>query len=120
MKKGRNFLIILLTTMIILASLPQKISQSTKAETVPTQEPNTEIKVKANERTELNNKRTANSKTFINPDGTLTTEISQTPIHFKDTNNNWEPINNNLVANTPENVYQNKSNSMKVKFNEKQ
>jgi RHS repeat-associated protein len=120
MKKGRNFLIILLTIMIILASLPQKISQSTKAETVPTQEPNTEIKVKANERTELNNKRTANSKTFINPDGTLTTEISQTPIHFKDTNNNWEPINNNLVANTPENVYQNKSNSMKVKFNEKQ
>jgi RHS repeat-associated protein len=120
MKKGRNFLIILLTTMIILASLPQKISQSAKAETVPTQEPNTEIKVKANERSELNNKRTANSKTFINPDGTLTTEISQTPIHFKDTNNNWEPINNNLVTNAPENVYQNKSNNMKVKFNEKQ
>lgn len=69
---------------------------------------------------EVINRRTENSKTFLNADGTLRAEISQKPIHFKNDRNKWEPIDNDLVENVEEQVYENKANAFKVKFDKKQ
>lgn len=71
-------------------------------------------------RKELVDKRTETSKTFLNPDGTLTTEISQKPIHFKNNRKEWQPIENELVENQKEQVYENKANAFKVKFDQEQ
>ncbi|MDI7743141.1 DNRLRE domain-containing protein [Lysinibacillus fusiformis] len=71
-------------------------------------------------RKELVDKRTETSKTFLNPDGTLTTEISQKPIHFKNNRKEWQSIENELVENQKEQVYENKANAFKVKFDQEQ
>lgn len=68
---------------------------------------------------EIVSKRTENSKTYLDSDGTYSTEISQKPIHFKNNRNEWQPIDNNLISNRSEQVYENKANSFKVKFNKK-
>jgi len=41
---------------------------------------------------EILEKRTAVSKTYRNPDGSYTARISNTPIHYKDANGNWQEI----------------------------
>ncbi|MCH1627039.1 DNRLRE domain-containing protein [Fredinandcohnia quinoae] len=69
---------------------------------------------------EIPSMRTEKSKTFLNPDGTYTSEISQTPIHFKNKSKQWEPINNQLISDSKEKVYENKANAFSVKFNETQ
>ncbi|MCM3576466.1 DNRLRE domain-containing protein [Mesobacillus subterraneus] len=70
-------------------------------------------------REEIVSKRTANSKTYLNPDGTYTSEISQTPIHYKNSRNTWSEIQSNLIENTSEENYQNKANSFKAKLDKK-
>jgi hypothetical protein len=45
---------------------------------------------------EMLNKRTRNSKTWINFDGSYTTEIYQGPVHFTDENGNYQNINTDL------------------------
>jgi hypothetical protein len=45
---------------------------------------------------ELLNKRTRNSKTWINFDGSYTTEIYTTDVHYQDENGNWQNINTDL------------------------
>jgi hypothetical protein len=45
---------------------------------------------------ELLNKRTRNSKTWINFDGSYTTEIYTTDVHYQDENGNWHNINTDL------------------------
>lgn len=60
---------------------------------------------------ELIQKRTAQSKTFQNSDGTYTTELFTTPVHYQDDNGNWNAINNTLVASDePGYVAENKAN----------
>ncbi|WP_028595045.1 RHS repeat-associated core domain-containing protein [Paenibacillus assamensis] len=62
--------------------------------------------------------RTEDSRTFSNGDGTLTTEISQVPIHYKDeSSDKWLPIDNKLHTNG-QFVYNN-ANDYKVKFSKK-
>lgn len=68
------------------------------------------------ERVELVEHRTANSKRFQNPDGTLTEEVYLDNIHYKK-NNKWEDIDNTLIPSTnPEFNYKNKANSFTVEF----
>jgi RHS repeat-associated protein len=118
-RKDRKYLILLLVVMLVLMNIPN-VNQSASAETSIQSQQTNSIQVGAKERHEIKNKRTANSKTFANSNGTFTTEISQTPIHYKDNTNQWKDINNDLMTNDTEEVYQNKSNSMKVKFNQEQ
>lgn len=73
-----------------------------------------------NPSSEIKSMRTETSKTYLNNDGTYTSEISQSPIHFRDEHNEWESINNDLVQNSKEDVYENKANDFKVKFDEQQ
>jgi hypothetical protein len=47
--------------------------------------------------TELPDERTARSRTFANPDGTLTTEIVQTKLNYRDAEGNWQPVDLGLV-----------------------
>lgn len=74
---------------------------------------------KSKVREEIVSKRTANSKTFLNTDGTYTAEISQIPIHYKNSRNTWSEIESNLIENTTEENYQNKANSFKAKLDKK-
>lgn len=71
-------------------------------------------------REEVQEMRTANSKTFLNLDGSYTSEISQSPIHFKNEKNEWQTINNQLVLDSVEEVYENKANDFTVEFNKEQ
>jgi RHS repeat-associated protein len=59
--------------------------------------------------------RTEKSKTFVNDDGTLTSKIYETPIHYKE-NEKWVPINNELVETPNSTTVENKANRFKVKF----
>lgn len=62
--------------------------------------------------------RNEKSKTFLNNDGSYTTEISQKPIHYKDkTKNQWLPIDNNLSTNAQE-AY-NSNHEFKVSLDKK-
>lgn len=67
---------------------------------------------------EIKSMRTENSKTYLNPNGTYTSEISQDPLHFKNENNQWETINNDLTTNTKDGSVQNKANQFTVKFDQ--
>ncbi|TVX93167.1 RHS repeat-associated core domain-containing protein [Paenibacillus agilis] len=65
---------------------------------------------------EVEDLRTEDSRTFSNGDGTLTTEISQVPIHYKDqSSDKWLPIDNKLHTNGQ--IVYNNANDYKVKFN---
>ncbi|MCD5316114.1 RHS repeat-associated core domain-containing protein [Kineosporia babensis] len=51
------------------------------------------------ERQELQDERTRMSRTFTDPDtGTLVTELSASPLNFKDAEGEWQPIDNTLKA----------------------
>ncbi|WP_050615353.1 DNRLRE domain-containing protein [Bacillus testis] len=65
---------------------------------------------------ELPDKRTENSKTFLNSDGSYTTKISQTPIHFKDQKGAWKEISNELIETQDKKEYTNKANDFSVNF----
>lgn len=73
------------------------------------------------EKIEVVENRTETSKTFDNLDGTYTTEIFETSIHFKDEKGSWENIDNNLEKNNNngENQFENKANNFTVTFDEK-
>ena len=117
-KKVFKFLSLLITCILLLQLVPVSglLSASAKEQQTTQKEKKLNEYGKKEERQELVEKRTENSKTFSNDDGTLTTEISQKPIHYKDTHNNWEEIDNVLVENKSEKVFENKANAFKVKF----
>ena len=49
------------------------------------------------ERVELVEKRTASSRTYRLPDGSLQAEVFSDPVHYRDTAGDWAPIENTLV-----------------------
>ncbi len=57
-----------------------------------------ETKNTASQRIELTARRTANSKTYRNPNGTDTVYVSSVPIHYKNTKGKWEDIDIRPVA----------------------
>jgi RHS repeat-associated protein len=49
--------------------------------------------------------RTETSETILNPDGTWTLKAYPFPIHYKDAQGNWQPIDNTLVSDTSDAGY---------------
>src|SRR4051794_39495552 len=47
---------------------------------------------------EVRERRTAASKTFRNPDGTLSTEIFKNAVHYRDGSGQFQSIDNTLVS----------------------
>ncbi|RIV26398.1 RHS repeat protein [Alicyclobacillaceae bacterium I2511] len=66
---------------------------------------------------ELLGLRTANSQTFLNPNGTFTTDVYTTPQFYKDETGHWQSIDNSLVQGTDANFpYHNAANGFEVAF----
>lgn len=63
---------------------------------------------------ELVEKRTATSKTYDNGDGTFTTKIYSTPVHFQE-NGLWREIDNNIKK-TADGSYENTAAPFKARF----
>ena len=59
--------------------------------------------------------RTADSRTYVGPDGTYEAQISQTPINFQNAQGVWTPINNTLTQ-TASGAFANKANAFRVQI----
>lgn len=59
--------------------------------------------------------RDAYTTTFLNPDGTVTVRLSSVPVHYKDSNNTWQNIDNRIVRNAA-GALTNASNDWRVTF----
>lgn len=68
-----------------------------RAQSPPEPEANPITEAVKPERRELVSKRTLTEKTFQNPNGTLTTEISQFPVHYKDAQGKYQDIDAKLT-----------------------
>ena len=53
--------------------------------------------VRPTRRTEITDKRTANSRTIAETDGSYTVEVSPGRMHFRDANGTWQPLDLSLV-----------------------
>ncbi len=65
---------------------------------------------------ELEEKRTADTKTFINDDGSKTLEKSTADVIHYQEGNVWKEVDNTLEKLSNSNIWQNKANSWKVQF----
>ncbi|MGD9570235.1 MAG: hypothetical protein AB7V48_18310, partial [Sedimentibacter sp.] len=66
---------------------------------------------------ELKSKRTEYSTRYLNPDGSFTEEIFLDAKYYKDSDNQWKEIDNNLIESTKNaNKLENKANKFKVSF----
>jgi len=92
--------LILFTSVILFLSFLSNISSSQAL-------PISQIK-------EVESLRTESSKTFLNPDNSLTTYSYSGPIHYQDAFSKWQEIDNSLIF--VNGFYQNKANSFKVSF----
>ena len=118
MKKFLNVTIIM-ALLITFIPFGNFFTPSIHAKTIDTEveEIESEVLQTTGERLELIDKRTEVSKTFLNTDGTYTTEITQAPQHFMNEQENWLEIDNTLVLDpTENNKITNKANSFSVKF----
>jgi len=80
---------------------------------VPAREPGGFVAGKSVEDRSL---RTQTVKTFLNPDGTHTSQISSIPVHYWD-GQAWEDIDNHIVAEAGRSgVLRNKANGFAVRF----
>lgn len=113
--RGKNFLSLLLISVLLISNVSFINNPKVLAE-----ENSNQNELPTLEKEEIHSLRTETSKTYLNSDGTYTTEISQSPIHFKNDKDQWVSINNELIHNDEENTYENKANDFIVKFNEKQ
>ncbi|MET9230419.1 LamG-like jellyroll fold domain-containing protein [Lentzea sp. NPDC003310] len=59
-------------------------------------------------------KRDANSRTFRNTDGTLTTEYSQAPLHFQRSDGTWVPVDTTIVPDGD--GFRNAADSVETRF----
>ncbi|WP_108670434.1 DNRLRE domain-containing protein [Peribacillus acanthi] len=112
--KGLTLLIILAMMVSILPARQVSIVSAEEKES-PISNP-----IVVDDNKEIISLRTENSKTYLNEDGTHRAEISQEPIHFKDEKNQWQPIDNKIVSNNTEGVYENKANAFTVQFDQQQ
>ncbi|MGX2959510.1 DNRLRE domain-containing protein [Peribacillus sp. JNUCC 23] len=111
----RKWLICLIVFTLTIAYLPLS-NLSVKAAAANAQHSDEGRKTKNNEKEEILDLRTENSKTFINENGTYTSEIAQEAIHFKNEENEWEEIDNTLIESSDKQSYENKSNEFSVNF----
>jgi hypothetical protein len=66
--------------------------------------------------TELQERRTPASRTFKNPDGSLSTEVFSKPIHYMDRSGQLQPIQNAIVADSGGGLLRNAANRYTVTF----
>ncbi|MGG6447376.1 DNRLRE domain-containing protein [Pseudobacillus badius] len=72
------------------------------------------------ERKEVVEERTETSKTYQNPDGTMTTEVYQSPVHYKDPSlKQWKEIDNTLEENPKTGEIKNSDNLFSAEFSNK-
>lgn len=67
-------------------------------------------------RTELPSRRSANSKQFLEPDGTFTLEVYPESIFYKNNKHEWVPVDSNLEATAGEFNAKNKANRFNILF----
>jgi hypothetical protein len=66
---------------------------------------------------ELIKHKTVFSNTFINPDGSFTTEASSSSINYKNKSGNWRSINNALITKAGDGYdYENAANALMPEF----
>ena len=66
---------------------------------------------------EIVGKRTASSKTFRNPGGTLTTRVFAGPVHFRGASGAWQAIESTFVASGRQGyAFRNKANGFRADF----
>jgi hypothetical protein len=66
---------------------------------------------------ELPGKRTATSNTFLNPDGSYTTEVAAQPVNYRDAAGAWQAIDTTLVqASDPNYAVQNAAGPFRAMF----
>jgi len=66
---------------------------------------------------EITRQNTSFSKAFLNPTGTFTTEVSSTPVNYKNKSGNWRTVDNTLIAKTENGYdYENKAKAYRVQF----
>lgn len=113
-KKLVKLITILIVTMMFIAAVP--IENFAFASSKESDAPHDA----SLEKIELYEDRTQTSKTFNNLDGTLTTEIYESPIHFQDPQGKWKNINNELkkVTNNGKGQFKNTANDFSVTFDE--
>ncbi|CAA7601994.1 wall-associated repeat protein cell wall hydrolase precursor signal transmembrane reticulocyte [Acididesulfobacillus acetoxydans] len=64
-------------------------------------------------------RRTQHSRTYVNSDGSYTTQVSIGSLHYKDTHGQWQDISNQLVPSSePGFSLQNKANAFQTRFAE--
>lgn len=96
------FLLVPLQIAIVAPALPR--GQTADAQVPP---PDTEV--------ELPELRTANSLTFLQPDGTYNARIYAGAINYQDATGAWQAIDNTLVSSSePGYAYENQANSFRV------
>ena len=101
MKPGKSRIgkksLLALTALAIL-SAPFQGSLRVYAETLNHQEWQTAMPNRPTGPVELLNYRTAQSQTFLNPNGTFTTKLYPSDVFFRDDNGHWKTIDNSLVS----------------------
>lgn len=121
MKSIKKVLISLIVFAMILSTVPfDNFVQAAEGKEVSNDEQVIDENITENavdEATELIEERTIYSKTFDNHDGTLTTEISQSPVHFERETGVLEEIDNTLTA-AGDGKIENGNNVFKVQFDE--
>jgi RHS repeat-associated protein len=74
-------------------------------------------KAGAGARKELTRLRSANSKTYLNPNGSRTTVVSSEPMHFRDAAGRWRAIDTRLVASRAQGfAFENSANDFRAFF----
>lgn len=112
----KKLIIKLLVVAMFCTILPTNlvVAEKSQGEQQPQVSSKAENKV---ERKEVIDKRTEKMKTFQNINGTTTTEIHQSPIHYKDPiSKKWKDIDNTLLKKSNINGYTNSSNVFQVNF----
>lgn len=115
-------MVFLLPTQVFAQTLPEKEHQRSSFDSVQG-----EKEEFGNIVSELKDKRTENTKSFLLDDGTKMIAEYGTPVHFKDKKGGWAEYDNSLVISnakaTPDEVsvgeYSNKKSNINVKFSNK-
>jgi hypothetical protein len=106
----------LLTTFMLLGTLVQpRVFAESITQPQPITASNQQQDLEQAGRIEIPSLRTETSKVYENPDGTLTAEVMDEPIHYKE-GNSWVDIDNTLVNNSDGTEIENKHNDFKVEF----
>ncbi len=65
---------------------------------------------------ELEERRTASSKSYRMSDGTTQVVLSTEPVHYKDSKGKWQPIDTKVTAGSGEDSFENAKNNFRTRF----